>query len=237
MIINRKLALVFILIAITSIFIIIFHNSFISLVYSLTPHNAKELQPVKDEYSFLLVILALLGVIVVIVGFFIQPKSEKRNSLIRSTAAILRELDENKKSLSNDFHEHIKYNPKNYIDKSTNTATEQTFVSYTDAYLEIDAYESVLASGLFTHFSEDTQYTLNMVYSRIRRKNELITYRERFEDTFFMNDDSDERKLKWYKKVVKYDILLTGWEKEIKQMLYDAENKVKQERPRSFNFK
>jgi hypothetical protein len=64
---------------------------------------------------------------------------------------------------------------------------------YTNAYLESDAYESGLHSGFITHLSTHTQHILTSLYSRVRSRNELIVYIERFEDMFFLYDDSIQR--------------------------------------------
>lgn len=180
---------------------------------------------VKEEYSPILVILGVAGIIAAIGLYFLDQKLEKRNNLLRSTETILKELKDNKYYLSSDRHEHIKYIIRDTKENKNNV------VDYTNAYLEIDAYESVLTSGLLTHFSVSTQHHLILLYSRIRSRNNLITYIDKFEDHFFLNDDSVDRREKWYKKVQKYDIIITEWEKEIKYLMDKSEVLVKKEKP------
>jgi len=188
---------------------------------------------VKEEYSPILVILGVAGVIAAIGLYFLEQKLEKRNNLLRSTETILKELQDNKYYLSSNHHEHIKYVIRDTVESKDNKNI-QNVIDYTNGYLEIDAYESVLSSGLLTHFSVSTQHHLTLLYSRIRSRNNLITYRDKFEDHFFLNDDSESRREKWYKKVQKYDIVLTEWEKEIKDLMDKSEVLIEKEKPRNY---
>ena len=97
-------------------------------------------------------------------------------------------------------------------------------------------YDSIVQSGLIKHLQIEMQSRLNMLYSRIRSRNKLITYTEHFEDLFFLYDESKDRLNAWYKKIEKYDILLTWWENEIIDLLDDIQVQLKNERPTSYKY-
>jgi hypothetical protein len=243
MIITNRRKMIYLLIFATGCFLIFFNSSIYDFVSEanniiLKGSNTNEQKPlmVHDVFSPILIIIGTLGAAAVFAVYFLERSLEKRNNLDRSTNAILRELRENQNVLSGDFYEQIKYTIKNAV-KQDEHSSIQFFINYTNAYLEIDSYESVLYSGLFTHFSLITQHTLTMLYSRIRDRNKLLVYIEQFEDNFFLNDNSNERKNLWYKKIQKYDILLTEWEKEIRDLFVTAELLVKKERPHSYRLK
>jgi hypothetical protein len=105
-----------------------------------------------------------------------------------------------------------------------------------NAYLESDAYDSIAQSGLIKHLRIDMQSRLTMLYSRIKSRNKLITYTEHFEALFFLYDDSNDRLRAWYKKIEKYDILLTRWENEIIDLLEDIEGQLKKEKPMYYQY-
>ena len=115
------------------------------------------------------------------------------------------------------MHEHIVYTT------TVLKGSDVKEVNYTNAYLELDAYESGLHSGFITHLSTNSQHVLTAVYSRIRSRNELITYIDRFQDLFFLSDDTKQRLDRWYKAVERYDLLLTRWEQEIIKLLEETE--------------
>lgn len=127
------------------------------------------------------------------------------------------EIDENKCVLSGNEYQRITY-------KTGRKTTEQPQVSYTNAYLDLDGYQSVVHSGSFTQFKAKTQHKLTLLYGRIRYRNELITYRDHFQDMFFIHDDGSKVRLdRWYKEVERYDILITKWESEIILLLNEVE--------------
>src|SRR5947209_14665281 len=104
---------------------------------------------VSEEYSAILVGLGVVGLLATILIYFIQQNIERRDRILRSTEAILREIKENKKALSGEVHERMTY----IIGEQQGEIKE---VNFTNAYLETDAYDSVLHSGFFIHFSVGT---------------------------------------------------------------------------------
>jgi hypothetical protein len=163
---------------------------------------------------------AILGVIIDMLSKSQENKKQQKDII----KAVLNELKENKKTLFGNVHERI-----NYVISKTYGTTKQ--VGYVNAYLELDTYESVLRSGLIKHLPLDIQTRLTMLYSRIRSRNDLIAYTERFEDMFFIYDDSEERLNRWYKKIQKYDILLTEWEAEIIDLLEETIREINKKGP------
>jgi hypothetical protein len=188
-------------------------------------HNLKSV-PVEDKWSFYILILGLITILVTastVATDMVLKSQEWKNERNDTINVILNELQENKKALLSNVHSRI-----NYVIEDSQLNIKE--INYINAYLELDAYESVLHSGLIKHLPIDIQSRLTMLYSRIRSRNELIAYTNRFEDMFFIYDDSQERLNRWYKKIQKYDILLTQWEAEIIDLLEETERKVHKKR-------
>ncbi len=194
----------------------------------VTNINSQSTVPVEDKWSRYLLIFTALTVAVTVITFLILYGRDKHKDSLESMIArelILNELLENKKALLTDVHERIKY--------ATSDANNIREVNFINAYLEVDAYQSIINSGYLKHLDPFTQIRLNMLYGRINSRNELINYLDRFEDLFFVNDDSDGRKTHFYKKVEKYDLLLTIWENDIIALLEEIERKVKEKPTKS----
>jgi hypothetical protein len=184
---------------------------------------------VKETLSPTLVALGVAAIIAAIVIYFVQQANEKRETIRRSTESILKEITDNKKAFSK-IHQRVGY----VIGQHEGNQKE---VNYLNAYLESEAYQSIIGSGFFTHFCIDTQHTLTMLFSRIKTRNELISYLDHFEDEFFLyHENSEETLKKWYKKVEKYDRLLTEWEQEIVELLPVVERLVRAELAKAKSF-
>jgi hypothetical protein len=210
------------------LFLLLFHNPIASGTYVIAQNapstnlsaihkqaeNSSQPIRVEEVWTPYLVIIGIITIIATIAIVYFQEKKQTKNTIHLSQRTILREITENRKFLMENENKHITYN------------TKKGSVNYTNGYLEFEAYLSVLYSGYFTRFSPDTQHYLTMLYSRIKSRNEYITYTERFEDLFFLLDDSQERRERWYKKIESYDLLLTQWEKEILILLNESESRV-----------
>lgn len=171
-------------------------------------------------------LLSVLAIIVTVGVYMHEQNKLRKETIIRSCDSILREIQENVESLTAAKYEKITYTASKDIN-----STEEQVVNYTNVYLDSDAYDSVRFSGSFTHFSSETQHTLTMLYGRIRKRNEMITYAEHLEDTFFMDsrDDEKERKEKWFKTVTKHDMLITRYESEVVRLLNDVKPMIEKE--------
>lgn len=175
--------------------------------------------------SWLEVILAALSVYLAIsLPLYQQAKGESKNRK-EAYAALIREIEENKSILEdNKKYEKIKYDLNSEI-KSKNISIE-----YTNAYLDIEAFQSIIYSGYFTKLDSETQHNLTHLYDRIKSHNEIITYVDHYQDLFFIfNDSSDANMRKWYNNIERYDNLLTDLEKEIKIYLNQGEYLLKKE--------
>lgn len=184
--------------------------------------------------QLIVAIFAIAGPVVLTVYLYRHGESREKNDIMRRACeAILRELQENEEALTTKRHKRIEYPIGKQSAAPVNSARSyEEGVSYTNAYLNIDAFDSILHSGIFTHFGIETQHTLSELYSRVRNHNEMITYTNEFEDRFFSDGDSDEKRKRWQKEVERYEIILTKWEYEILPLLYDARRKVQDEKPR-----
>jgi hypothetical protein len=142
--------------------------------------------------------------------------------LKRSTITLLREITENRTTLGGKQFERISYTINN----------NQTKVDYVNARLSTAAYDTVISSGYFTYYSAEIQHYLQMLYDTIKRRNDLMVYSEHFEDVFFLFDDSEERIKKWFKKVAKYDLMMTLYENKLSELLPFTEQLLATEMPK-----
>ncbi len=215
------------------LFVILF--SFMSTIYAQS--NATSVQELDEEvvnkleevrkiidassqYETIQIAIATAAIIATILLYWYQQSSSRKDAIRRACDTIIKELEENKTALTTDKHKRITY-----------ATSGGDNVNYTNAYLDTDAYDSVLHSGLFTHFTAETRHKLSLFYSRIKSHNELLTYTSKFEDMFFLNDNSNERKQRWYLEIERYDLILTKWESEAIKLLDESEGLVKSERP------
>ena len=225
------------------LFIVFIDNTFFNVIffdsYSVTDSNTNETNEQEKSrsgtdqgtllYSQLEVIGTIVSIAVAAVFYFHQQAKQRKEAIQRSSEAILQEIKENKRLLENKEYEKINYT----IQGKSNG---QNIVKYTNVYLDIEGYQSILHSGFFTYFSSKTQHKLTLLYGRIRSHNELISYTDHLQDLFFMNNDYSKESLdKWYQKVERYDLILTKWEEEIVILLDEVKNLIKHEQPKKIN--
>jgi hypothetical protein len=171
------------------------------------------------------VILAALSVYLAIsLPLYQQAKGERKNRKEAYTA-LIREIEENKSILNDDKkYEKIKYN----ITKELKS--KKICIEYTNAYLDIEAFQSIIYSGYFTKLDSETQHNLTHLYDRLKSHNEIIAYIDHYQDLFFIfNDNSDANMKKWYNNIERYDSLLTDLEKEIKIYLEQGKRLLEKE--------
>jgi len=154
--------------------------------------------------------IAIAAIAVAMFLYYYQRWRERTDSC----HAIMREIDENKDVLTSSDYRRITY-------KTRHNTIEISHIRYTNAYLDLDGYQSVVHSGFFTQFEADTQHKLTLLYGRIRTRNELITYRDHFQDMFFLHNDGSKESLdRWYREVERYDIFITKLESQILNSKY-----------------
>jgi hypothetical protein len=181
--------------------------------------------PVREEPTPYLVFIGILTIIattvVAVVVIFLQGWYERKHISNTSGLAILSELKDNINELvdkrnnknDNDVTSYpLKDNNENpVVDEKGNTKV----IFFTRYFLDVEAYSSVLFSGSFIRFPLELQHDLTNLYNIIKMRNELLTYRNHFQDNYFLNIDSDERRKNWFIKIRRYDKRLTALEQEI----------------------
>jgi hypothetical protein len=144
----------------------------------------------------------------------LRREQDDREIKCNSCNAILKEIDDHKDAFTN----------PNYTHKRPSSELE-----YVEAFFNTDAYDSVLNSGLFTHFDVDTQNTLSNLYIRIKLRNELLAYIDRYRDLFFLYDNAPTRYSRWNEEVFRYEVSMSDREKEIKDLMEAAEVYIEKE--------
>ena len=136
----------------------------------------------------------------------------------RAGLAIVTELNKNLDDL---IKKRSNNNDKDLVHFTYSDEPQEKEIRFLRYYLDAEAYKSVLTSGSFTHFHYNFQYELTNIYNRIKFHNDLLSYRNRFEDIFFLYDESPKRVEKWWRKVRRYDTMLTNLEQDLIVRLKD----------------
>jgi hypothetical protein len=192
-----------------------------------------EIKPIIDT-SISISIPDILSIVIPVIAaiflFWLQQRLERRDQMRRSSDAVLKEIEETRDALVSEQEKRIRYNIVKLSESKNNI---KGHVDYRNIYLNTDAYDSILHSGLFTNFSVETQHTLSKLYSRIRSHDDLITYLQHFRDAFLINNVTTEDKEKrWKGESQPYELTLTEWEKEIIHLAYVSTFDVLSEKPR-----
>lgn len=161
--------------------------------------------------SWLQVALAVAAIVISIFIYRHKEVSDRNNLLQRSYKTLLMELEENKPALEPDAkHQRVKYP----LPSSKEGDIKE--VNYTNAYLDVDAYESILYSGNITHLPPETQKRIIQLYQRIKKHNEVLSWTNQFEDMFFLDgNNTTERLASWHSEVKRYEKNLTKLEMEM----------------------
>lgn len=147
-----------------------------------------------------------------------NQKTAQRDLLNRASRSVLRELNGNADALEG---------RRGYQVIEYNTAGKNLqHVRYTNAFLDDDAYNSIIASGHFTHFSVNTQDVLRELYTRIKDHNDTIRYTNDLEDRASINRLTPKEVSSL---IERYDLILTKLENDILQLLPQAVNETNNE--------
>ena len=210
--------------------------SVIALVIWLTTPSNQSLttpsnQPPKPQlYTAIGPIVTIISIATTVIFYFKKQEDEKNAVKMRTILALTEEINENKNILRSKKFRKVVYPIANT--RNLQYSIPDSEVRYTDAYLDLEVYQSILQTE-FTFLSPKTQRRLSLLYSRIRSRNELLSYTDHFQDLFFtLNEESESSYCRWYKSVERYDITLTIWEQEIARLLDEVENSIISERPK-----
>jgi hypothetical protein len=167
-----------------------------------------------------------ISIVVAVIIFLFQQRSdrqkiqnEKRDTTSNSCNALLEEIRDHRDAFTKPEYQ------ADYI-----TVDQQ--VRYTTRKLVTDAYDSLLFSGILNHFKTETQNSLSNLYLRIKLHNELLTYLNRYHDTFFLYDSSPRRWNLWNDSVRPYQVLLSSYQRDIMDSLDGVEVLIQRELPR-----
>lgn len=117
----------------------------------------------------------------------------------RACATMLNELEDHKDA----------FIPGRYTPKKSG---EGEFII---TYFNSDAYHSLIYSGLFTHFNEETQIKLDSLYIEITSQNDELKYRSQFRDSYFLHDKSPMASMNWDKAIEQHENRITRRQKRI----------------------
>jgi hypothetical protein len=169
-------------------------------------------------------LISLAGLVIVIIVFIVGQKIEsniKKNEIRRRllTACSMISLE---------------------ISQCRDAFDDQRFVvrdginmPFQNITLNIDAYNTTLFSGLFSYFERNTQDMVKRLYQRISLHNETLLYRTKYEDVFFLYDQSANRYQLWNFRVRRYNIALNLCENDIKALIPEVERLIETERQKA----
>jgi hypothetical protein len=121
--------------------------------------------PISQFFNDYNGILSVIAILVGIIIFFYQQHSDKKqkekelHDMIRQFCqTILNDIKEIRKHITVAGHTKVNWEPKK--------------IEYTQVFISTNVYQSVLHSGVFTHFETDTQLNLDMLYYIIEGVND-----------------------------------------------------------------
>lgn len=155
--------------------------------------------------------IAIIGIIVAILSIgipiVVSDRDRRVKEKIRKTNAydaIMKELDDTDRALNTNLH----------------TATRiGNDIFYRNAFLNADAYDSILYSGFFTEFLPRTQNTLSNFYITLKLRNALLRKISDYSDMFFLNDISKQRRDRWQIESRPYRLTITQYERHLRDNL------------------
>lgn len=174
----------------------------LTITYSFQP------KPIQIAFNSFIILWPIFAVIIgPIIGYIIQQRLSKISSMRKAATAILNEVSDTASVFTDPQFPTISY-----------AAADGTAIKYTHCFLDHDAYQSVINSGQYSHFKDDTQYQLQQLYSRIKDHNEDIKIIGNIEDQFYLLkgkiDDVEVNKI-----AEKYGKHITTMENEIKELI------------------
>jgi len=147
-----------------------------------------------------------------------KSKSANKELLKKTSRSLLREVEHNRKSLSGEMGYSVV--TRNIDGKHPNT-------KYTNAFLDNDSYDSVIASGQFIQFPVETQGLLREFYTRIKDHTSTLIYTNHQED--LIKRDLENNKSYSPEVLARYDEFLTRIDKEILELSPKVEKLLKNE--------
>lgn len=184
-------------------------------LYNLFFHNKN----FWGDFGWWIQIIGGMGTFVTLIVFLLQLKIDRDKwkkdeiQMICNTCnAILKEIN----------------NHKNTFESSTDPIIGDE-INYIERILNTDAYDSIIQSGLFSQFEEDTQTALSNLYQRIRLRNESLKHLNKLGDMNILIPNSPSKMNELTERSQYYQRTVTLWEIEIRGLLYGVEVLVRKE--------
>jgi hypothetical protein len=189
-----------------------------------TSENSASSQPfsLTNLFENKLDLVGTIAILVAVILYWWQQRNELKDKVQRSCQTLSIEVRDSVKALTERDYGRITYDT---------TYKERNFkVSFTLAYLSVAAFDGIVNAGLLTYFDPQIQGLLADFYLLIKNHNQLIEYRGRYEDLFFLYNGGPQRIDKWWNKVKNYDIRLTLSEEKIIDWARLVEEALKSEK-------
>jgi len=166
-------------------------------------------------------VIGAVGVIVAVLLFWKEQKNQRKRdddelkqTKIRCYTTIEKELDDHFEALNSSDFDIIQDNED---------------FQFRSLFLNVDAYTSLLNSGLFTHFPKFTQFALANLYIRIKVHNEYQIQRSMLKGNFQINGLSN-RRMDWSLICLEGDKIMSTYQIEILDILDDLIDLIKVEK-------
>ena len=106
-------------------------------------------------------------------------------------------------------------------------------IFYRNAFVNNDAYDSVISTGMFMEFKRDVQKELSDFYITLQLRNEAIRELNRYADRFFLDGFTPEKGERWKLERVRYESVIMEYENYIKVNLDKIRARMYEELPSS----
>jgi hypothetical protein len=101
---------------------------------------------------------------------------------------------------------------------------------YHSLIFNMDGYQSLLNSGLFSYLDIFTQDILKRLHMRIRLHNEILRQGNTFRENFFIDGIYADRIYEWHNAVRSYNIELHGIEQDLLKLIEKVPDLIKNEK-------
>lgn len=193
-----------------------------NIILILLPSGLQlQLQPVElqlpsytaDDVLWWVEKVGIFSIFITLLLFWAQHRNDQRNAQIEKAKEI-RDAKEIRRracaTMLRELEDHIDaFVPGRYTPMKSG---EGEFIN---TYFNSDAYHSLIYSGLFTHFEEDTQIKLDSLYIEIASQNDEIKYRSQFRDSYFLHDKTSMVSENWDKAIERHENRITRRQKRI----------------------
>lgn len=180
----------------------------------------KRFEVTTEDVVWVIQQAGILGILTALAGIWYQRHKDKMSEIDRvrrTCCTILEEIDDTDKSFNSGKRQQTNRERKNYA------------IKYTHSYLNNSAFDSLIHSGLFTHFDTKTQIQLSDLYLAIKFHNKVLYYKNEFRDLSLLSTSSAGIKSDYAYRIEYMERYLTQLENETNRLIPKVKKSIEYE--------